>query len=114
MEFLATAMIRLAAYGSLRPGRENHHLVADLRGTWQRGHVRGLLHPGGGEGRERWAKLTLDESGPEVEVEVLESQDLLARWDELDRFEGAAYRRQLVIVELAGKQLVAANLYARS
>jgi gamma-glutamylcyclotransferase (GGCT)/AIG2-like uncharacterized protein YtfP len=105
---------RLAVYGSLRPGRENFCLVAHLRGSWQRGHVRGVLHPGGGEGSERWPKLIEDESAPEVEVDVLESVDLPERWEELDRFEGAAYRRRLVIVELAGKRLAVANLYAKA
>ena len=114
MELLGSARIRLAAYGSLRPGRENFPLVADLQGTWQRGHVRGFLEPGGGERTGRWPTLTPDESGPEVEVDVLESDNLVARWDELDRFEGAAYRRQLVLVELAGAQLVVANLYAKA
>jgi gamma-glutamylcyclotransferase (GGCT)/AIG2-like uncharacterized protein YtfP len=114
MELLGSASIRLAAYGSLRPGRENFHLVADLRGTWLRGHVRGFLEPGGGEGSARWPRLTADESGPEVEVDVLESEDLPARWEELDRFEGAAYRRELVLVELAGGQLVVANVFAKA
>jgi gamma-glutamylcyclotransferase (GGCT)/AIG2-like uncharacterized protein YtfP len=113
-EQLGLPSLRLAAYGSLRLGRENHHLIADLGGTWQRGRVRGALHPGGGEGTERWPRLTSDESGPDVEVEVLESHGLPGRWDELDRFEGLAYRRLLIVVELADERLTVANAYVRA
>jgi gamma-glutamylcyclotransferase (GGCT)/AIG2-like uncharacterized protein YtfP len=105
---------RLAVYGSLRPGRENFHLVADLRGKWQRGHVRGVLEPGGGEGNARWPKLSEHEGAPEVAVDVLESDDLPARWVTLDEFESPAYQRQLIVVELAEGRLAVANLYSKA
>ena len=34
---------RLVTYGSLAPGRPNHHHVAALRGRWFAGAVRGRL-----------------------------------------------------------------------
>jgi len=34
---------RLAVYGSLQPGRENHYLLAKYPGSWSRGRVRGDL-----------------------------------------------------------------------
>ena len=34
---------RLATYGTLGPGRPNHHHLADLGGRWLRGSVRGRL-----------------------------------------------------------------------
>ena len=104
---------RLAVYGTLRPGGENHHFVADLRGAWTRGRVRGLLRPGGGEGIERFPLLTLDESGADVEVDVLESDDLAARWAQLDAFEAPAYERQLAVVELSEGRLAVACVYAK-
>jgi hypothetical protein len=34
---------RLTTYGSLAPGRPNHHQLDGLEGRWSRGHVRGTL-----------------------------------------------------------------------
>ena len=35
--------IRLATYGTLAPGRQNHGQLSDLPGRWLVGHVRGSL-----------------------------------------------------------------------
>lgn len=100
---------RLAAYGSLLPGEDNHHLVSTLVGRWIDGSVEGTLHDrgwavrGGYPGFERGA-------GGTVPVGVLESPALKEAWDRLDAFEGAEYRRILVPVETAEGRLVA-NLY---
>ena len=37
------ALERLATYGSLAPGRPNHHQLDGLEGRWSKGHVDGLL-----------------------------------------------------------------------
>ena len=42
-ETLYDASHRLAVYGSLAPGQTNHHVVADIPGTWTGGTVEGLL-----------------------------------------------------------------------
>jgi hypothetical protein len=38
---------KLAVYGSLRPGEENHSVIEDLDGTWCNGFVRGKLFESG-------------------------------------------------------------------
>ena len=38
-----TAHHRLATYGTLAPGRVNHHQLDGLEGQWLQGHVRGTL-----------------------------------------------------------------------
>ena len=38
---------RLAVYGTLAPGRPNHHQLSALSGRWSEGHVRGQLHEAG-------------------------------------------------------------------
>src|SRR3954452_4134474 len=38
---------RLAIYGTLAPGRVNHHQISALAGKWQRGTVRGQLFSSG-------------------------------------------------------------------
>jgi gamma-glutamylcyclotransferase (GGCT)/AIG2-like uncharacterized protein YtfP len=101
---------RLAAYGSLRRSERNHGEVADLGGRWLAGHVRGRFEPAavrtGG-----WPALTPDAHGEPCAVEVLESLALSTRWPHLDAFEGAAYRRELALVDLEGGATCVANLY---
>jgi gamma-glutamylcyclotransferase (GGCT)/AIG2-like uncharacterized protein YtfP len=38
-----TADMRLATYGTLAPGRVNHHQLAGLDGHWRQGTVKGTL-----------------------------------------------------------------------
>ena len=89
---------RLATYGTLSPGRSNHHHVAELRGTWFPGHVHGhLIEEGWGAGLG-YPALILDPEAAAVPVQVLDSPDLPAHWDRLDDFEGAEYERVVATV----------------
>ncbi len=91
---------RLAAYGSLLPGENNHHHVAALVGRWVEGSVEGTLHDRGWAAREGYPGFVAGPAGDRVAVKVFESPALPDAWDRLDAFEGAAYRRILVPVEL--------------
>lgn len=102
---------RLAVYGSLRPGGVNHAAVADLGERWSAGWVRGVLDVVG-ERTAGFPVLTPDVRAQRQAVEVLDSPALPARWEQLDQFEGAAYRRVLVVVEDDAGGLRVANLYA--
>jgi hypothetical protein len=68
---------RLATYGTLAPGRVNHHQLAALNGHWQRGTVQGRLIDGGWGAAHGFPGLILDTSGPLVEVYLFESFDCL-------------------------------------
>jgi gamma-glutamylcyclotransferase (GGCT)/AIG2-like uncharacterized protein YtfP len=92
---------RLAVYGTLAPGRSNHHELAGLRGSWRPGAVRGLLVPEGWGATLGYPALILDPAGPVVEVQLFESADLPAHWPRLDDFEGPGYKRTAVTVETA-------------
>jgi gamma-glutamylcyclotransferase (GGCT)/AIG2-like uncharacterized protein YtfP len=95
-------MERLATYGTLRPGEQNHGQVSGLRGRWFSGSVRGrLLDVGWGAGYG-FPGLVLDDTGDSIPVQVLESPDLQAHWDRLDEFEGDEYRRVRVTVATEG------------
>lgn len=89
---------RLAVYGTLAPGRSNHHQLAALHGRWLLGQVRGTLHEDGWHG---YPGFVVGDDRPLVDVHVFESLDLPAHWDRLDAFEGPAYRRVAVRVETA-------------
>lgn len=92
------AYLRLATYGTLAPGRVNHHQLADLEGAWRRGTVRGRLVEAGWGAALGCPGLILDPAGDAVEVHVFESAALPDHWVRLDAFEGPGYRRVVVAV----------------
>jgi gamma-glutamylcyclotransferase (GGCT)/AIG2-like uncharacterized protein YtfP len=98
---------RLAVYGTLAPGRPNHHQLAGLSGRWIEGTVRGQLHEAGWGAYLGYPAIVLDDAGPEVDVQLFESSDLPEHWDRLDEFEGAAYRRAVTAVSTVEGDLLA-------
>ncbi len=97
-----TTDTRLAVYGTLAPGRVNHHQLSALAGTWQRGTVKGNLVASGWGAVLGFPGLILDPLGASVEVELFESQELPEHWARLDEFEGSGYRRVTAMVKTAG------------
>ena len=98
---------RLAVYGSLAPGRPNHHQLHDLAGRWIGGTVRGQLCHEGWGAELGYPGLVLDPGGPTVGVQVFESPDLADHWTRLDEFEGPGYRREVTAVSTAEGELLA-------
>lgn len=103
---------RLAVYGTLAPGRVNHHEVESLSGTWTLGTVRGRLAKIGWGVNFGYPGLILDDAADPVEVHVLESTDLPEHWARLDDFEGPGYARRIVTVETGNGGTLLAQLYA--
>ncbi|ATE67542.1 gamma-glutamylcyclotransferase [Rhizorhabdus dicambivorans] len=93
---------RLAVYGTLAPGRSNHHELAELGGIWFDGTVRGRLVPEGWGATFGYPALSLDPEGASVAVQIFESADLPQHWQRLDDFEGPGYRRTAVEVAIDG------------
>ena len=98
---------RLAAYGTLAPGRINHGQLAGLPGHWRPGTVRGRLVEAGWGAGLGFPGLILDPQGAEVEVQLLESPALPAHWSRLDAFEGPGYRRVVAGVRTAEGEVAA-------
>ena len=94
-----TATHRLASYGTLAPGRENHHIMGGMMGRWSRGTVRGHLCPKGWGAEKGFPGLILDRKGVDVPVMVFTSEDLPDHWARLDAFEGTGYSRVVTDVE---------------
>ncbi len=105
---MTAAPPRLATYGTLRPGRPNHHQLDGLQGRWSPGFVRGVLVEAGWGATLGYPALVLDPTGAEVAVDVFESVDLPAHWDRLDAFEGPGYSRVLTQVQTPGGEVEAA------
>ena len=97
----ARADMRLATYGTLAPGRVNHHELTGLAGRWRDGAVRGRLIEAGWGSDLGYPGLVLDPAGDAIEVALFESADLPAHWPRLDAFEGAGYRRVITEVRTA-------------
>jgi gamma-glutamylcyclotransferase (GGCT)/AIG2-like uncharacterized protein YtfP len=94
------ALERLATYGTLAPGRPNHHQLDGLEGRWLKGHVDGLLVEASWGASLGYPALVLDPAGSAVGVDLFESVDLPAHWARLDAFEGPGYERVVTTVHL--------------
>lgn len=91
---------RLATYGSLAPGRVNHHRLRSLRGTWTEGTVRGHFIRQGWGASIGFPAMRPAANGQVIAVHILESADLPATWPALDEFEGTDYVRVEVLATL--------------
>ena len=98
---------RLAVYGTLAPGRSNHHQLETLSGVWTKGTVRGHFHEEGWGATFGYPAIVLDANGPTVDIQLFESPDLPSHWDRLDEFEGSGYERAAVAVNTAGGEVPA-------
>ena len=98
---------RLAVYGTLAPGRPNHHQLCGLSGRWIKGTVRGELRPEGWGTEFGYLGLVLDPDGPTVGVQLFDSPDLPDHWSRLDEFEGSGYRRTVTAVSTTEGRLMA-------
>ena len=96
---------RLATYGTLAPGRANHHQLAGLKGQWRQGTVRGTLVDTGWAAALGYPGLILDPLGSVVQVYLFESAELPDHWPRLDAFEGTGYRRVVTQVRTADGEL---------
>jgi len=81
----------LVVYGTLAPGRENHHLLSDLGGEWLEVTIRGEIGEWMGYPMFRWIP-----GGAPVAAWVLRSSLLPEHYGRLDDFETNAYARHLV------------------
>jgi gamma-glutamylcyclotransferase (GGCT)/AIG2-like uncharacterized protein YtfP len=102
---------RLAVYGTLVPGGDNHDLLVALGGHWFRGWVRGVRFTGRRGSAAGYPALALDPDGDRVPVAVLESPSLPRRFGPIDLFEGNDYRRVVTPVWDDGGLLAIANVY---
>ena len=105
-------MLRLFVYGTLAPGRPNHHVLADVPGSWEPAVLRGTLRNEGWGAALGSPGIVPSPQGDEVEGFVLTSATLDAHWTTLDAFEGEGYERVEVSVRLADGEEVHAFVYA--
>ena len=102
---------RLATYGALTPGGENHWVVRNIGGDWLDGAVLGWTYPIGFGPADGDPGITLDPAGVSVPVAVLVSDHLDKHWREIDDFEGPGYRRVECDVIIDSGEQVRAWIY---
>lgn len=107
---------RLAVYGSLLPGEDNHHHVSMLAGRWTPGTVQGRLLDRGWAERKGYPGFLPGDPGvpgvlgESVAVQVFDSLALPDAWERLDAFEQPLYRRILIPVDAEAGRSVC-NIY---
>lgn len=103
---------RLFVYGTLAPGRSNHHLLKDIPGIWKTATLKGKLLNEGWGSAMGYPALIPSEDGDEIEGYVFSSEHLTEYWSALDEFEGDGYRRVVVDVRVDDDTLLKAYVYA--
>lgn len=103
--------MRLALYGTLRPGGTHHHEVRSIDGAWTTGTVRGWRYQITWGPADGFDGITLDDSAPPVAVDILDSDQLDNHIDRVDRFEGPGYRRVTTTAMLDDGRQVDVEIY---
>src|SRR5512138_1610394 len=106
------ASVKLAIYGTLAPGKVNHHHIADLGGTWHDAAMRGRLDRVPCGIHEGLPAIVVGPEEPLHPVKLLVCDALPANWPRLDAFEDAEKQRLLVPLEGEGGITGVANVYA--
>jgi gamma-glutamylcyclotransferase (GGCT)/AIG2-like uncharacterized protein YtfP len=112
IEAIYRPSVRLAIYGTLAPGKVNHHHIADLGGDWYDAALRGGLGKVPEGVHQGLPGLRLDPAAPAMAVKLLVCPGLPVAWARLDAFEGEEMQRLLVPLESADGPIAVANVYA--
>lgn len=111
LEALFKPSTRLAVYGSLAPGKSNHHVIGNLAGGWLEGYITGKFYDRGWGSNEGYPGIIWIPGEARVNVQLFVSDQLPDHWPRLDQFEGAEYQRSLVPVFDDHGLLSVANIY---
>ena len=104
-------MQRLFVYGTLAPGKENHHLLENLPGSWNKVSIIGKLLDKGWGSELNCPGIVLSSEGQEVKGYVFSSSDLSDYWPILDEFEGGDYQRVQATIKTEDNKEVLACVY---
>jgi len=102
---------RLFTYGSLMPGKQYAHLLAEAAGEWQPATITALFDANGWGHSVGYPALIINDSGTVIEGMLLTSSLLHRLWPSLDEYEGDAYQRIVTKVSLADGSQVDAYVY---
>lgn len=105
-------MSSLFVYGTLAPGKPNHHELEMIDGDWQQATITGHLVEQEWGASMGYPAIVPCETGDKVKGYVLTASELSKHWPRLDAFEGEGYERVLVNAELGSGELLPVYVYA--
>mgnify|MGYP005867085401 CR=1 FL=1 len=90
----------LFVYGTLCPGEENHHLLADIKGSWYNASIQAIRTDRGWGSATGYPGIELSDNAKDrVKGWLFKADDLSNILTSVDHFEGAGYQRVIVEVE---------------
>ena len=101
----------LAVYGSLAPGESNHWVVRSIDGDWVPGVLTGFQFEITWGPADGYQGFLPDDTGNDVPVMVLISDQLEKNWHTIDDFEGQGYERRSLPVALEDGKTIDAFVY---
>jgi gamma-glutamylcyclotransferase (GGCT)/AIG2-like uncharacterized protein YtfP len=105
----------LVVYGTLAPGRANHHIVEHIVGTWRDDvYVEGEFVNSGWAIKFGYPVIQWKPGGSRIQSHLLVSEMLPLYWPDLDHFEGPEYCRILVPIFNEQGFIAVGNLYAQA
>ncbi len=102
----------LFVYGTLAPGRKNHHVLAAIPGSWESATLRGTLVDEGWGAEFGCPAILPSADGEDIAGHLFSSDELEHYWPLLDEFEGEGYERLPVEVTLLAGGKAGAQVYA--
>ncbi|OOF04384.1 gamma-glutamylcyclotransferase family protein [Salinivibrio sp. MA607] len=90
----------LFVYGTRCPDEENHHLLADMKGSWHKASIQAIRTDRGWGSAAGHPGIELSDNAKDrVKGWLFKADDLSTRLAQIDQFEGAGYQRVIVEVE---------------
>ena len=90
-EFYGNPTKKFFVYGTLLPGGKNHQIMKEIDGVWEDFTTSGVLSKKDGLEYFNWDPKSIRS----VKGKLFKSEDLSLHWDDIDRFEGSRYKRQI-------------------
>lgn len=102
---------KLFVYGTLAPGCPNEHILQNIGGSWEEATVTGVLHQKGWGSQMGFPGIIIDKKGSKIKGFLFSSNKISQYWHKLDEFEGTAYERILITVEIQNGMQLDAYIY---
>ena len=105
-------MEKLFVYGTLGPNCPNDTVLTVIGGTWESATITGTLKAEGWGTEMGYPGIIINDEGEKISGFIFSSENFTEHWKRLDDFEGDGYCRILAKVQVKGKGIIDAYVYA--